>query len=65
VEAMPPEPVAVALGYALHKEPNYESKVVAVYDFGGSAFDFSILKTTEDGSFEVLFSNRDSFLGKV
>ena len=39
-----------------------KEKVVAVYDLGGGTFDISILRI-EDGIFEVLATNGNTFLG--
>ena len=54
------EPTAAALAYGLDKKD--ESKVIAVYDFGGGTFDVSILELG-DGVFEVLSTNGDTHLG--
>ena len=54
------EPTAAALAYGLDKK--YESRVIAVYDFGGGTFDVSILELG-DGVFEVLSTNGDTHLG--
>jgi len=54
------EPTAAALAYGLDKKN--ESKVIAVYDFGGGTFDVSILELG-DGVFEVLSTNGDTHLG--
>ncbi len=53
------EPTAAALSYGLDSK-NHEA--IAVYDFGGGTFDISILKV-EDGVFEVLATNGDTYLG--
>jgi molecular chaperone DnaK len=53
------EPTAAAMAYGLAQE---NSGIVAVYDFGGGTFDFSIL-SIEDKTFEVLVSTGDSRLG--
>src|SRR3954469_24623060 len=55
------EPTAASLAYGLglNKE---EEKVIAVYDLGGGTFDVSILKI-QNGIFEVLSTNGDTFLG--
>ncbi|QEK38137.1 molecular chaperone DnaK [Candidatus Cytomitobacter indipagum] len=53
------EPTAAALAYGLEKKKNGK---VAVYDLGGGTFDVSILEIN-DGVFEVLSTNGDTFLG--
>jgi molecular chaperone HscA len=53
------EPTAASLAYGLGKE---DSQTIAVYDLGGGTFDISILRI-EDGVFEVLSTNGDTFLG--
>ncbi len=53
------EPTAAALAYGLDKK---ESETIAVYDLGGGTFDISILQI-QDGIFEVLSTNGDTFLG--
>eukprot|EP00055_Hartaetosiga_balthica_P002696 m.4908 g.4908 ORF g.4908 m.4908 type:complete len:665 (+) comp2311_c0_seq1:293-2287(+) len=55
------EPTAAALAYGLDKEGNMD-KNVAIYDLGGGTFDVSIL-AIQDGVFEVLSTNGDTFLG--
>lgn len=51
------EPTAAALAY----NPS-EAGTIAVYDLGGGTFDISILQI-QDGIFEVLSTNGDTFLG--
>lgn len=55
------EPTAASLAYGigLSKE---DKKTVAIYDLGGGTFDISILKI-QDGIFEVLATNGDTYLG--
>lgn len=53
------EPTAAALAYGLDKDT---SETIAVYDLGGGTFDISILQI-QDGVFEVLSTNGDTFLG--
>jgi molecular chaperone DnaK len=53
------EPTAAALAYGLDKR---NQGTIAVYDLGGGTFDISILKL-QDGIFEVLATNGDTFLG--
>ncbi len=55
------EPTAASLAYDIGTRRN-EMKRVAVYDLGGGTFDISILQI-EDGVFEVLATNGDTFLG--
>jgi molecular chaperone DnaK (HSP70) len=53
------EPTAASLAYGLDQR---HTGVIAVYDFGGGTFDISILRV-EDGVFQVLSTNGDTFLG--
>lgn len=53
------EPTAASLAYGINQE---NAQVIAVYDLGGGTFDISILNI-EDGIFEVLSTNGDTFLG--
>lgn len=53
------EPTAASLAYGLGKS---EAQTIAVYDLGGGTFDISILEI-QDGIFEVLSTNGDTFLG--
>ncbi|MBP7184853.1 MAG: Fe-S protein assembly chaperone HscA, partial [Saprospiraceae bacterium] len=55
------EPTAAALAYGLDKISD-EENIIAVYDLGGGTFDMSILRL-QDGVFEVLSTNGDTFLG--
>lgn len=55
------EPTAASLAYGIGLSPE-EEKVIAVYDLGGGTFDVSILKI-QNGIFEVLSTNGDTFLG--
>lgn len=54
------EPTAAALSFGLDKQ-NKEQKIL-VYDLGGGTFDVSILEL-HDGTFEVLSTSGDNFLG--
>ncbi|MBF0442863.1 MAG: Hsp70 family protein, partial [Oligoflexales bacterium] len=54
------EPTSAALAYGL--EMNENIKTVAVYDFGGGTFDFSICKI-EENEIKVLASGGDNHLG--
>src|SRR5207248_3738147 len=53
------EPAAAALAYGQDKKKN---ETIAVYDFGGSTFDISILEVGE-GIVEVKSTNGDTHLG--
>jgi molecular chaperone HscA len=55
------EPTAASLAYGIGLDPE-DSQVVAVYDLGGGTFDVSILQI-QQGIFEVLSTNGDTFLG--
>ena len=55
------EPTAAALAYGIGLDPS-QTEIIAVYDLGGGTFDISILRIQE-GIFEVLATNGDTFLG--
>jgi molecular chaperone HscA len=55
------EPTAASLAYGIGVKHN-EEKTIAVYDLGGGTFDISIL-TINNGIFEVLATNGDTYLG--
>lgn len=55
------EPTAASLAYGIGLEKD-DNQTVAVYDLGGGTFDISILRI-ENGIFEVLSTNGDTFLG--
>ncbi|MBC7426249.1 MAG: Hsp70 family protein, partial [Bacteroidia bacterium] len=55
------EPTAASLAYGIGLEKG-EHKTIAVYDLGGGTFDITILKI-EDGIFEVLATNGDTYTG--
>jgi molecular chaperone HscA len=55
------EPTAASLAYGIDKIGD-ENQVIAVYDLGGGTFDISILQI-QDGVFEVLATNGNTFLG--
>jgi len=54
------EPTAAALAYGLDKKGMRQ--VLAIYDFGGGTFDFTVMEMN-DGVFEVLATSGDTFLG--
>lgn len=53
------EPTAASLSYGLESRRN---ATVAVYDLGGGTFDFTLLEI-DDGVFNVLATNGDTYLG--
>lgn len=53
------EPTAAALAYGLDRD---ETETIAVFDLGGGTFDISVLQI-QDGIFEVISTNGDTFLG--
>ncbi len=55
------EPTAAALAYGIGTKQE-DSETIAVFDLGGGTFDISILQI-QDGIFEVLSTNGDTFLG--
>ncbi|MEM9991407.1 MAG: Hsp70 family protein, partial [Bacteroidota bacterium] len=55
------EPTAASLAYGINIDQN-NGQTIAVYDLGGGTFDISILRI-QDGIFEVLSTNGDTFLG--
>jgi molecular chaperone HscA len=55
------EPTAASLAYGIDAVSN-DKQVIAVYDLGGGTFDISILQI-EDGIFEVLSTNGNTYLG--
>jgi molecular chaperone HscA len=55
------EPTAASLAYGLGIQDKAR-QTVAVYDLGGGTFDISVL-SIEDGIFDVLSTNGDTFLG--
>ncbi|MEJ2881799.1 molecular chaperone DnaK [Pedobacter sp. GR22-6] len=55
------EPTAASLAYGLGLDPA-QQKTIAVYDLGGGTFDVSVL-SIQNGIFEVLSTNGDTFLG--
>lgn len=54
------EPTAAALAHGFHRG---EDKRLAVYDLGGGTFDISIVEVTASGTFSVIATTGDSFLG--
>ena len=55
------EPTAASLAYGIGVQ-HKDEKTIAVYDLGGGTFDISIL-TINNGIFEVLSTNGDTYLG--
>ena len=55
------EPTAASLAYGLGTQKE-DAETIAVYDLGGGTFDISIL-SIDNGIFEVLSTNGDTFLG--
>ena len=55
------EPTAASLAYGVGLERD-KTETIAVYDLGGGTFDISILRI-EDGVFDVLSTNGDTYLG--
>lgn len=55
------EPTAASLAYGIGLDPAVQ-KTIAVYDLGGGTFDVSILQI-QNGIFEVLSTNGDTYLG--
>lgn len=55
------EPTAASLAYGIGLNPQ-DAKTIAVYDLGGGTFDISVLRI-ENGVFEVLATNGDTYLG--
>lgn len=55
------EPTAASLAYGVGANKE-KTETVAVYDLGGGTFDISILRI-EDGVFDVLSTNGDTYLG--
>ncbi|MEL7159586.1 MAG: Fe-S protein assembly chaperone HscA [Bacteroidota bacterium] len=56
------EPTAASLAYGIGIKDDDEGQTIAVYDLGGGTFDVSLLRI-EQGIFEVLATNGDTFLG--
>ena len=54
------EPTAAALAYGLDKKGL--KQILAIYDFGGGTFDFTVMEMN-DGVFDVLATSGDTFLG--
>jgi len=55
------EPTAASLAYGIGIQ-SAEAKTVAVFDLGGGTFDVSILRI-EDGVYDVMATNGDTYLG--
>lgn len=60
IERLLNEPTAAAMAYGLGRES--EPETVAIYDFGGGTFDFSVLDI-EEHAYEVRSTTGDSRLG--
>jgi molecular chaperone HscA len=56
------EPTAASLAYGIGRDQDEEAHTIAVYDLGGGTFDISILRI-EDGVFDVMSTNGDTYLG--
>ncbi len=56
------EPTASSLAYGIGLTDEDEGRTIAVYDLGGGTFDVSILRI-DQGIFEVLSTNGDTYLG--
>lgn len=58
------EPTAASLAYGIghNNAKSSKNEIIAVYDLGGGTFDISILRLN-DGIFEVLSTNGDTYLG--
>jgi molecular chaperone DnaK len=54
------EPTSAALAYGFGKG---DDLTIAVYDLGGGTFDVSIVKISADGTFDVVATMGDSYLG--
>lgn len=54
------EPTAAALAYGIDKK---KEEILTVVDFGGGTFDVSVIETGEEGTFEVLATDGNAFLG--
>ena len=54
------EPTSAALAYGIDKKG--KNQLLAIYDFGGGTFDFTLMEMS-DGIFEVLATSGDTFLG--
>jgi molecular chaperone DnaK len=54
------EPTAAAVAYGFGRGAN---KTVVVYDLGGGTFDISIVRVSQNGTFEVLGTGGDTYLG--
>lgn len=60
VAGMIDEPVAAAMAFGLGLQPGAR---VAIYDFGGGTFDFTLLGIKATGGFEILGESGDPWLG--
>lgn len=55
------EPTAAAIAF-YHNSPTPLNKTIALYDLGGAAFDFTVMKVS-NGNYDILSSNGIDFLG--
>ncbi len=56
------EPTAAAIAYGLGLNNQHEKQNIVVYDLGGGTFDITVL-TLEEGVFDILATNGDTYLG--
>jgi len=56
------EPTAASIAYGMGLNNKDEKQNIVVYDLGGGTFDVTVL-TLEDGVFDILATNGDTYLG--